>query len=49
MYLFIVFKDIEQTIIIFVGLFDRITDIIQFSGNLLRYSYRQKEKNIQNI
>ena len=46
MYLFIVFKDIEQTIIIFVGLFDRITDIIQFSGNLLRYSDIDKKKKI---
>ena len=44
MYLFIVYKDIEQNNIIFVGLFDRITDIIQFSNKLIRYSDIDKQK-----
>ena len=43
MYLFIVYKDIEQNNIIFVGLFDRITDIIQFSNKLIRYSDIDKQ------
>ena len=43
MYLFIVYKDIEQKNIIFVGLFDRITDIIQFSNKLIRYSDIDKQ------
>ena len=46
MYLFIVYKDVEQSNIIFVGLFDRITDIIQFSNKLMRYSDIDKKKKL---
>ena len=46
MYIFIVYKDVEQTNIIFVGLFDRITDIIQFSNKLMRYSDIDKKNKL---
>ena len=46
MYIFIVCKDVEQSNIIFVGLFDRITDIIQFSNKLMRYSDIDKKNKL---
>ena len=46
MYIFIVYKDVEQSNIIFVGLFDRITDIIQFSNKLMRYSDIDKKNKL---
>jgi len=44
MYLFIIYGDLEHNNIIFVGLFDRLKDIIEFTNNLIRYSDIKKEK-----
>lgn len=38
LFILVVYRDLEQTTIMYLGLFDTIKDIIISSGNLLKYS-----------
>ena len=44
MYILIVYSDLEQTEIIFIGRFFKIKNIIEYTDNVLKYSTTNKQK-----
>jgi hypothetical protein len=52
MYLFITFKDVSQSTIIFIGVFKKIRDIIEYTDGVIKYTdsyYKPKLKQHKSI
>jgi len=52
MYLFITFKDVTQSTIIFIGVFKKIKDIMEYTDGIVKYTdsyYKPRKKQHKSI